>query len=308
MHPTKHERVEKIRLFEESCEKGGFQKLAPFVFELKGSFNKTITLCTLVHGNEVGGIEVFFKLLEDIRTKRLNPKSNLRMILGNVDAYLEDKRFIETDLNRAFGLTEHKKKEELRAKEFEKYLQDTDVLIDIHQTIGPTSTPFYIFEYENKSYNFARYLHPTLPVVAITKKRSFAGKTSTAYTIANGGIGITIETGQKAVEETQISLGLEIARKAIETDFEKKIPDSPLTNTYTFFQIINNPGGSLEMVKKLSNFDPITKGELLAKNTEMEVHSEVDGKVLFPKYGEYAKTSAELAIILKPALPTDTIG
>lgn len=307
MNPDRLKRIESIEQFRLSCERAGFTELAPYVYELKSSFKKTLTLCTLVHGNEIGGIEIFLKLLEEIETKQLIVKSNLRLILGNVEAYFEDKRFIETDLNRAFGLAGHKKKEELRAREFESFLQDSDILIDIHQTIGPTSTPFFIFEFEKNSYNLARSLHPDLPVVAITKKRSFAGKTSTAYTIAHGGMGITIETGQKAIDETQISLGLEIARKAIERDFTKVIPDFPLSHTYTFFQIINNPNGTLEMVKKLSNFDPVKKDELLAKNDEMEVHSEVDGKVLFPKYGEYAKTSMELAIILRPVLPTETI-
>ena len=300
MNPTRDERAEKVTEFHKSCLHSGFIELAPYVFELKGSFSKTLTLCTLVHGNEVGGIEVFLKLLEEIYSKRLIVKSNLRLILGNVEAYLEDKRFLETDLNRAFGLDEHEKKEELRAREFESFLRDSDVLIDIHQTIGPTSNPFYIFEYEKKSYNLARYLHPTLPIVAITKKRNFKGKTSTAYTIGNGGMGITIETGQKAIEETQISLGVLIARKAIETDFEENLPVAPLSNTYQFSQIINNPEGTFELVSKYSNFDPVKKDELLAKNADEKVYSEVEGKILFPKYGEYAKSSIELALILRP--------
>lgn len=307
MNPTKHEREEKVKQFQENCEIGGFKKLAPNVYELKGPYSKTLTLCTLVHGNEVGGIEVFLKILKDIHLKNLLPKSNLRLILGNVDAYFEDKRFLETDLNRAFGLTEHKKKEEIRAREFECFLRDSDVLIDIHQTIGPTSTPFYIFEFEKKSYDLARYLHPDLPVVAITKKRSFAGKTSTAYTIGHGGMGITVETGQKAIEETQISLGLAIARKAIETDFNHLIPEFPITKTFMFHQIISNPDGTLEMVKKLSNFDPVKKDELLAENSTTKIQAESDGKILFPKYGEYARASAELAIVLKPVQTEDQI-
>lgn len=307
MKPSRTEREETIRKFEKDCVDLGFKALAPYVFELKGSFSKTLTLCTLVHGNEVGGIEIFLKLLEEIRSQSLIVKSNLRLILGNVDAYYADKRFLETDLNRAFGLDSHLKKEELRAREFEKFLQDTDVLIDIHQTIGPTSTPFFIFEYEKHSYDLARYLHPDLPIVAIAKKRSFKGKTSTAYTIANGGMGITIETGQKAIEETQISLGLQIVRKAITTDFHQLLPDSLITNTHTFSQIISNPTGTLELVNHYSNFDPIKKGELLAMNSGEKIHSEVDGKILFPKYGEYARTSVELALILRSVLSVEDI-
>ncbi len=300
MKPSQSERKERVNKFREICRKNGLQELASDVFEFKGPFTHTLTISTLIHGNEVGGLEVMLKLLEEIESKSLVVKSNLRLILGNVEAYFEDKRFIETDLNRAFGLAEHSKKEELRAREFERFLQETDVLIDIHQTIGPTSTPFFIFEFEKKSYDLARFLHPTLPIVVINKKRSFQGKTSTAFAISSGAMAITIETGQKAIEETQISLGLAVARKAIGTDFSPGLPASPLSHTYTSAQIINNPDGSLQLENSFSNFDSVKKGELLARNETEKIYAEVDGKILFPKYGEYAKASKELALILKP--------
>lgn len=293
------ERMRKVRDFDEACLEAHFKKVAPHVFELKGSFSRTLTLCTLIHGNEIGGIEIFLKLLEEIRAKKLMVNSNLRLMLGNVDAYYEDVRFLETDMNRSFGIDEHNTLEEKRAKELEIFFHDTDVLIDIHQTIGPSSTPFFIFEFEQRSYNLARYLHQTLPIVTNTRKRAFKGKTTTGFTISKGGMGITIETGQKGIVETQVSLGLDIARKAIETDFNNTLPAQPMMNTYTFHQILNNPEGRMELVREYNNFDPVKAGEILAKDLEKEVRSEVDGIILFPKYGAYAKASMELALILK---------
>ncbi len=297
---TKSDRIEKIKLFKEACLKAGFTELAENIFELKGHFSKTLTICTLIHGNEIGGIEVLLSLLEEIHSKKLIPKSNLRLILGNDEAYYEDKRFLESDMNRSFGLDKPETREELRAHELERFLLDTDVLIDIHQTIGPTNTPFFIFEFEESSYHLARYLHQTLPIVTYTRKRNFKGMTSTGYTISNSGMAVTIETGQKAVEETQISLGLAITRKAIETDFEKTLPASSMTNTFTFSQIINNHDRSLELVKTFHNFDSVKKNEILARNSHKVVHSGVDGVILFAKYGDYAKASVELALILRP--------
>lgn len=301
MPPTKDERLERVIQFRQGCAKAKFIELGPNVFELKGPFSKTLTLCTLVHGNEVGGIEILLKLLDEIVRNNLVIKSNIRMILGNVDAYYEDKRFLESDLNRSFKIeSKHQTREELRALELEKFLNDSDVLIDIHQTIGPTTTAFFIFEFEQASYNLARFLNQNLPIVISANKRQFEGVTSTAYVISKKGMALTIETGQKLIEETQISLGLEIARKAIQTDFGKALPSSPIENTYTFSQIINNPDGGFELTRKFQNFDSVTKGELLARNTEKEIFCEFDGKILFPKYGEYARTSMELALILKP--------
>lgn len=293
-------RIEKVKHFQEACLKAGFIEVAPHVFERKGSSPRTLTLCTLVHGNEVGGIEVFLKLLDEIHSQKLNPQSQLRMILGNVNAYYADQRFLETDMNRSFDLPDQLTDEESRANELEPFLADTDVLIDIHQTIGPSITPFFIFEYEEKSYNLARYLDQSIPIVTNTKQRPFKGKTSTAFVISKGGMGITIETGQKGIEDTQISLGLELSRKAVETDFTRTLPSAPITNSFSFHQIIHNPEGKLQLVKKFNNFDPVKKDELLAKDVDTNIHSEVDGVILFPKYGDYAKASLELALILKP--------
>lgn len=295
----REERIKRVEKFQVEAALAGMKMLAPYVFELKGPFTKTLVISTLVHGNEIGGIEVLLKLIEEIYAKKLIPKSNLRFILGNVDAYFEDKRFLESDMNRSFGLENPATKEELRANELEGFLKDADILIDIHQTIGPTKNPFYIFEYDEGSCNLARFLHPTLPMITYKTKRQFKGKTSTGYFISQNGHAVTIETGQKSIEETQISLGLELTRKVIETDFTISLPSFPLTNTYTFSQVISNPDGSLELVKTHQNFGPVAKGELLAKNKDKEIHSETDGVILFPKYGDYAKVSPELALILK---------
>ena len=292
-------RIQKVQKFKDLCLEAQFQELAPNVYELKGPFSKTLTLCTLIHGNEIGGLEVFFNVVEDIKNKKLNIKSNLRLILGNVEAYYEDKRFLETDMNRSFGLSEVLTSEEKRAKELEVFLNSTDILVDIHQTIGPCESPFFIFEYEDRSYNLARYLNQSMPIVTHNKKRNFKGKTSTAYMVSKNLMGVTIETGQKGIDDTQIDLGLELSRKAIETDFTKPMDDFPVTNTFTFHQIIQNPNGSLELIRNMINFDKVKKNEVLAKGTGSEVASEVDGVVLFPKYGAYAKKSIELVLILK---------
>lgn len=294
------DRTENVLLFEDACRKTGFTELAPYVYELRGNFSKTLTLSTLIHGNEIGGIEVLIKLLGMIREKKITPRSNLRFLLGNVPAYIEDKRFLESDLNRSFGLENPRTLEELRARELESYLSDSDILIDIHQTIGPTSTPFFIFEYESPSYDLARYLNKDLPIVTYTVKRSFKGKTSTGFVMSKGALGITIETGQKSVNESQITLGFNLSQRAIETDFSTPLPRSGFRNTFTFSQIIENPDGSLEMERVFHNFDPIYRGDLLAKNSEKKVFCETDGVILFPKYGEYAKKSSELALLLKP--------
>ena len=279
--------------------KAGLTEIGDHIYELKRSGSKTLTLCTLIHGNEIGGIETFLKLLGEIESGKIRPLSNLRLILGNVEAYYEDKRFIESDLNRSFDLQSHNTREELRAKYLEPFLTSSDVIVDIHQTIGGTKTPFYIFEYNDQSYYLARHLHPTLPVVTNSKDRPFAGKTTTAFVISRGGMGITIETGQKGIEDIQISLGFELSKKALLTDFNIDLPVHGINDAYTFSQIINNHDGTLELLKKHTNFDIVQKGEVLARNASTEIICEVDGVILFPKYGEYAKVSKELALILR---------
>lgn len=62
-------------------------------------------------------------------------------IIGNPRAKDAGVRFVQTDLNRSFGVANPRSYEEKRAKELQKEIQEYDLVLDIYRTDSP-STPF----------------------------------------------------------------------------------------------------------------------------------------------------------------------
>ncbi len=101
---------------------------------------KTISIIACTHWNEVSWIFVFEKLLEefDIKNKLKNGKLNL--IFGNIDAFFENKRFVDIDMNRLWSLEKEfeKYKDFERVKKIAPYLKNSDIIIDLHSTTTPS--------------------------------------------------------------------------------------------------------------------------------------------------------------------------
>lgn len=76
-------------------------------------------------------------------------------IIGNPRAKEAGVRFVQTDLNRSFGVANPQSYEEKRAKELQKEIQGYDLVLDIHRTESP-STPFIaiIANKDHYSYTF----------------------------------------------------------------------------------------------------------------------------------------------------------
>jgi succinylglutamate desuccinylase len=64
---------------------------------------KSIVLSCAVHGNETAPIELIDLLLTEILEKHTNLIHNVLIIFGNIPAMLEEKRFIDFNLNRLFS-------------------------------------------------------------------------------------------------------------------------------------------------------------------------------------------------------------
>ena len=101
-----------------------------------------------MHGNERVGAEVVEYLADTLSRSEALIYGRITLILGNPQAYAENKRFTETDLNRQFGSglaalrkNGSKNYEEKRALELLPFLEKADFLLDIHSTIKP-SVPF----------------------------------------------------------------------------------------------------------------------------------------------------------------------
>jgi succinylglutamate desuccinylase len=295
--------VKKIEEFQRLCEELKLKLKAPLAYEYHSpGATKSMTLAALVHGNEIGGLEILLKLLNDLKSGELKPQIHLRFILGNTWAYEAGKRFVKTDMNRSFLLDNPTTEEELRAQTIFQVAKDSDVVLDLHQTIEPTRSAFYAFNYSDRNYQFARTLSD-LPVITYKAFSGLYKGVGLANAATKSGlIGITIETGEKGIFSEQTELGYRLVKKAISV-LEGKLPlhpQPPFTQTYTWGESIQNPDFSLELVQRWRNFEEVLEGQLLARSSEREVYSSLSGPVLFPKYDENQKHSLELVRILKP--------
>lgn len=264
-----------------------------------------LTILAVVHGNEVGGLAIVTKLLNQILSGAIRLQAPIGIALGNTEAALLGRRFIERDLNRSFGAPANHSREAQRAHELEDLLARSQFLLDIHQTHEPSESAFFIFPWQRKSFDFARRISRELPVVthwagAFSKD----GMCSDEFVNAKGGTGITLELGQAGFDEDQIAIGLACSLQALETTGSADVggtkPHSNLPNKrhnnlhkklhdagaiYTWNGIIPYPPtGDVALVPGLINFQMVAAGDLIAKHDGLDIFAPVSGRILFPKY------------------------
>mgnify|MGYP001007806190 FL=1 len=118
----------------------------------------------LVHGNEVIGIEVINRVLKRV-VKNNEININLGFLLCNIEAAQKNTRFVESDLNRSFSTKEIVTLEQRRASEIAKIVDQTDFIFDLHQTVEPSLTPFFVMEHRHELIQIANQLLPQFPIV-----------------------------------------------------------------------------------------------------------------------------------------------
>ena len=96
----------------------------------------------MVHGNEVGSLPAAVRLVETLKGQDLRFGGRVTVFIGNPEAGLEDRRFLEADLNRVFLDGVASSHEANRAREIMPILDTADLFIDFHQTILATEQPY----------------------------------------------------------------------------------------------------------------------------------------------------------------------
>lgn len=107
----------------------------------------TTTIMVWVHGNELSWVNALLKILKNIKTSSWK----VYFIFANLKALEIWKRFFEKNMNRCFlQNNDWDTYEDKRALEIIPYLQESDYLLDVHNTLNTwNSIPFLISEYKN---------------------------------------------------------------------------------------------------------------------------------------------------------------
>lgn len=247
-----------------------------------------LTLQAITHGNEVGGILSLTECMRLLHGGVIKPEMPLAFVLGNPAAALENRRFLESDLNRSFGSKDHSSLEGQRALHLTSILKQTDYLLDFHQTIETSAQPFFIFPYTEAGLAFAAAAHREVSIVTHWGKPfSLDGMCTDEFVNYSGGTGITIELGKKGFDPYQTSVGLHAALGAIHYVQQKLSlhyqPASPRSPLYTWKAIELYQEG-MELNEGLYNFQPVNKGEVIGVFGGQDLTARESGWLLFPKY------------------------
>ena len=274
-----------------------------------------------LHGNEPAGVlalERLFELLEE--EPRINPgftfRGELLALRGNLAALSSGKRYLDVDLNRiweprrrdpqqTFGTAEEAELDGLLAA-IEHVVDDDPispvVLLDLHTTTADGGI-FTITSDDQASLNLAAEL--SVPVI----KGMFTGLTGTTLHYFRGqhfghnrpSRGITFEAGQHddpASADRALAATVALLRAVgcvraedVSTEHDTLLRESThalprFTELAYVHRIYPGRRADFEMAPGYRNFQPVHRGEQLAKDHNGPIAAPCDGYLLMPLYQE----------------------
>ena len=247
----------------------------------------------LVHGNEVIGIEIINRIISYF-LQHQKISINLGLLLCNIEAAKQGVRYIESDLNRSFAVAEISTGEHRRAAQVAQIVDQSDFIFDLHQTVEPSLTPFFVMKHQHELIEIAHELLPQFPIVTFGQGGfSRSGKTMLEYAATVKAKAFVIECGQKGFSE---ELSLLVATSCLElTQILKNLKMlKPKNISVLHIESSITNMGNTHLVPGLVSYLPIKQGQVLAYEGEVEIKAPFDGRLVFPSYGEKARTNHKL--------------
>jgi succinylglutamate desuccinylase len=265
-----------------------------------GNHNGHIAFSSIIHGNEIGSLPSILKIATMLSTKELIYKGTVSFFLGNKLACLQNKRFLDFDLNRSFGnsLVNEETLEGKRAFDIKKILNQVDVYIDFHQTTMPCKEPFYIFAMHEKSYLWARAIRNSNIFITRKAKKPYSpeGMCSDEYMRTLNKAGITLELGEQGFHKNAELICFRAIKKALWTMdqiYIKKMSLKDLAhknNDFIFLEIKHSEEflhAGKALLEGFFNLQKIKKNSPMGVSQAGKVfYSPFDGYILFPQYPE----------------------
>jgi succinylglutamate desuccinylase len=257
----------------------------------------------MVHGDEVGSLPAAVRLITALADGTIPYGGRVTVFIGNPEAGLEDRRFLEADLNRVFLAGAGDSHEAIRAREIMPILDDADLFVDFHQTILSTERPFYIFPWQPVGWRWARTLRAADVWVTRNPGQAFSAGTRCAdeYVRMRGKPGITIELSKKGFDPAAEQRAWEAMLCTLRTADLIYTKDATLAECalqhpdLLFFHTVHREAfrsADLALRQGLTNFRSVREGELLSSADSAELFAPLGGNLLFPKYPNRASGRA----------------
>ena len=277
-------------------------KLFPKGYDLNCAPHLTVGVG--IHGNEQHSIHALNDILVEFESPLQDVKKPVLFVLGNPQAVKINKRYVECDLNRQFKeRVDVSTYEGGRAKEILSVASGTRYLLDIHSTTAFLRRPYGIFPDRDDLVEFMVNLGTDIsdiilvPVLSPEEGQCFdeyfytTDKSCTPITIEVGHIG---ESKAATTRAKNAILGALYATGVLEGECAK----GQTPALWIDGQVVKQTKESeITLVPGLENFQPSSKGDILAYNKGSPIMSSCDGVIIFPTYNDpKAKDLVRVAI------------
>ena len=265
----------------------------------------TIIFFCCIHGNEKAGYIALKSFFEHIEHHTNLIHGNLYAIFGNQEAYLQEHRFIDKDLNRIWTKSHF---EESRKKgnviEYHELTEIYNLLydilgqsksevycIDLHTTSGPTK-PFVIMNDALINRKFVK--HFGYPVIfnvesyiegALLNLLNDLGHVSMAFEGGEHYSKDAVKEIKKFCYKTLYHTGMVSAENLIEMGISQKYFKSIRARYFEMvFRQDLKPDDKFEMCGNYLNFQKLKKGERIAKLNNQSIHAPKSFQIFMPLY------------------------
>lgn len=235
---------------------------------------KTTTIMAGIHGNEKSGIIILEELANTLQVTQWKVHLILR---ANPLAIAQNTRQTEKNMNRSFHtIAQWDTYEDIRAQELLPILRESDILLDVHNTLNTeNSIPFLISEHSKWDKYF-----PVDRIVSGLDILHPGG--SDGYMNTIGKIWLCIEAGSIHFDDDGL-----IARNSImnllratgNIDGEAKITASQ--EKYHLDTIIKAKTTEFRFIKKWLDFESVNQWELIAHDWVESIYAPYNGVVVF---------------------------
>ena len=264
-----------------------------------------------MHGNEPAGVRALERVLEELRSARVPFRGSFVGFAGNRAALVRGRRYIDEDFNRAWSHervtrlrnsrpSEDATSEEMEQRELLEFLdvelarrRGPVVCLDLHTT-SAAGTPFVVIGDTLLNRRFGFRLGA--PVVLGLEER--LESTILNYLGEEGHVAVGFEGGQNHSPEA-VAIHMAAIRTVLATagciraedlplpaeddDTSAAEADIPPVVEVRYHHVIRE-GDEFVMRPGFSNFQPVERGQILARDRGGPIHAGETGQILMPLY------------------------
>lgn len=280
-----------------------------------------------VHGDETGPLEMLAWLLDELARTPHALAVNLMVVVGNLAAIEQGKRFIEADMNRMFRPDRGDLAPMMEARRADEIMQAVDEFfsapgsrkwhLDLHTAIRESLYPAFAVVPDVNAKDDRQALVAWLGsagIDAVILNRKLAGTFSAYTALEFGAIGVTVELGQVGVlgtndvaqfEATQVALNALLRTGSI----APAVARSPAVFRVAQEIIKHSNRFTMTFDRSTKNFSTLDAGMLIATDGDIEYRvGTVTEYVVFPNPDVRIGQRAGLMVVQDTSLDHDAVA